>query len=301
MRIASASALAALALVAVAAAGSYQNAAPIPVPDAGGDFGSPTPNPVTSTVQVTEGGTVSAVSVTLAGVTSEAPDDLDVYLASPAGTKVMLWSDAGGDDTSGASPGAPRPAPLVPISSPTDVSFSDGAATGLPDEGPIAQGTYKPTDHPASNDFFCSGETDPAGPFGAGLSAFSGQPATGTWSLVLADDCVGFTSEVTSGWRLTLNAPTAAGVHGLTAVQARRGAVVRWRTSTEAATLGFDLYRSPGGKLNRRLIPAKAAGSAGGAAYAYVDARAGRAASYRLQLVRTDGSREWAGTAALSR
>ena len=238
---------------------------------------------------MTETGNVGSISVTLLGVTSEAPDDLDVYLSSPAGTKVMLWSDAGGDDT------------RAPIDNPIDVGFSDGAPSGLPDDGPIAAGSYKPTNHPAANDFFCMGEADPAGTFASALSAFAGQPANGTWSLVLADDCTGFTSQVGGGWRLTLNAPTAVGVVGLSARPVRGGGVaLRWRTVDETAVLGFELVREDGSKVGPGFLRARWAGRPRGAPYALVDRRARRAEIYRLQLVRPDGSRVWAGAAAFS-
>ena len=87
--------------------------------------------------------------------------------------------------------------------------------------------------------------------------------------------------------------PTAVVLRSFSAVRARNGVLLRWRTGAEAGLLGFDLYRG-GLRLNRSLIPA--AHSAAGAAYRYVDRRAPSAsARYRLEAVRPDGSRVWLG------
>jgi hypothetical protein len=78
----------------------------------------------------------------------------------------------------------------------------------------------------------------------------------------------------------------------------RAGVVLRWRTATEAGTLGFHLYRERGTKrvrVDRRLIPAQ--GGLGGARYSILDRRApGGALRYRLQAVGTDRSRTWMRT-----
>jgi hypothetical protein len=65
--------------------------------------------------------------------------------------------------------------------------------------------------------------------------------------------------------------------------------------------VGFNVFRSGGERLNGRLIAAKSAGSASGAAYSYVDrsTRPGRAYTYRLQAVEADGTVWWAGFAAV--
>jgi hypothetical protein len=94
---------------------------------------------------------------------------------------------------------------------------------------------------------------------------------------------------------------TAVTLRSLTASRSHAGVLVRWRTGTEADTLGFHVYRGRGPKLmrvDRRLIPAK--GSVAGARYSFVDRRAPRAKLiYRLQAVGTDGSRTWYGRASV--
>ena len=94
---------------------------------------------------------------------------------------------------------------------------------------------------------------------------------------------------------------TAVTVSSFAAQRSASGIRVRWRTGTEADTLGFHLYRSHGSKwtrVDRRLIRAK--GSVSGARYAFLDRRAqdGKL-TYRLQAVGTDGSRTWYGRATV--
>jgi uncharacterized repeat protein (TIGR01451 family) len=91
--------------------------------------------------------------------------------------------------------------------------------------------------------------------------------------------------------------PTAVTLVSFTAARSRSGVVLRWRTGTEADTLGFHVYRERAGKwvrVDRRLIPSK--GSVFGGRYSFLDRRAPRAkVSYRLQAVDRNGSRTWYG------
>jgi hypothetical protein len=100
-------------------------------------------------------------------------------------------------------------------------------------------------------------------------------------------------------------APTAADVVGFTARATRRGITLSWNTSAETDVLGFNVWRGAGKKavkVNARLIAAKQAGRAAGAAYRLVDrsAQARRSYSYRLQLVTLRGTRSWAGGISVS-
>jgi hypothetical protein len=89
----------------------------------------------------------------------------------------------------------------------------------------------------------------------------------------------------------TLGAPTAVTVRSLRAERAGGRVSVRWRTASEAQTLGFELYRQNGKQrvqLNARLIPAR--GGTIGHAYVRRDARPGKAPRYTLVELRRDGS-----------
>jgi hypothetical protein len=80
----------------------------------------------------------------------------------------------------------------------------------------------------------------------------------------------------------------------------RAGITLRWRTRSESGLVGFNLYRSDVGKVNRTLIPSVFGGTTRGHTYSFLDrkARRGLTYTYRLQAVGRDGSRTWLGTAA---
>jgi hypothetical protein len=94
--------------------------------------------------------------------------------------------------------------------------------------------------------------------------------------------------------------PTAVTVGSFRAIATARGALIRWRTGSEAQLAGFNLYRSSRGgeliRLNRALIRALSAGRPQGHSYTYADRGARGAVAYRLELVRLDGSKVWFGT-----
>lgn len=92
--------------------------------------------------------------------------------------------------------------------------------------------------------------------------------------------------------------PLAVTLYGFRAARSRGGVTLRWRTGTEADTLGFNVFRQQGARrvrLNRRLLPAL--GGLGGSSYSFVDRRAlrHRAVRYWLQDVDTHGIRTWHG------
>jgi hypothetical protein len=94
--------------------------------------------------------------------------------------------------------------------------------------------------------------------------------------------------------------PTAVGLASLTARRTTSGVVVTWRTASEVEIAGFHVYRGSM-RVNRSLIVAKHAGTARGAVHRLLDRRARRGVSYtyRLQVVRLDGTRAVAGLVSL--
>lgn len=79
---------------------------------------------------------------------------------------------------------------------------------------------------------------------------------------------------------------------------------VRWRTAGDLGLLGFHLFRASGAapllRINRTLIPAS--GALRGRSYSWVDRRAPRrGVRYRLQVLSSDGSRSWLGSALARR
>jgi len=169
------------------------------------DNSSATPYPSTTTLVTTLGpnfGVLEKVSVTLNGVTHGYPDDIDMILEGPDGTKTMLMSDAGGQFD------------LVN----TTFTIDSGAASALPNESQIVGGsTYKPANYDGGTgdtDQFAapgSGATTSftAGSYsglGADLSVFTGKTGNavdGIWNLYVMDDTVVDAGSISS-WTLNV-------------------------------------------------------------------------------------------------
>jgi uncharacterized repeat protein (TIGR01451 family) len=147
------------------------------------DHGSASPYPSTISVSGLTG-LVGKVTVTLKGVTHGFPDDIDMILVNPSGQKVVLMSDTGGGHS------------ITNL----NLTFEDGASSGLPDSAQIVSGTYKPTDFEAGDNF---PPPAPAGAVGASLSAFNGSNPNGNWSLYVVDDATGDAGLISS-WSIAI-------------------------------------------------------------------------------------------------
>ena len=283
-------------VASTALAATFPASAPITIGDAGAKPTKASPYPSSISVGGL-GGTITDVNVTLNGFRHEGPDDVDVLVASPTGTPVLLMSDAGDD---------------YPLVTGIDLVFDDGASQQLPDKTQLSAGTYRPTNYGSSgaDESFCASEPDPeafpapapSAPYSGALSTFVGQSPNGIWNLYVTDDCIGSHGTIASGWTLDVatNVPTAVGVSRFTSRPARGGVRVTWRTSSEARIAGFNVYRARS-KLNKRLIAARHAGLARGDAYALLDrtARRGGTYTYRLQVVCLDGRKTWFGATSI--
>lgn len=268
---------------------------------------------------------ISTLEVKFIGFWHDIPDDVDVLLISPTGSKVVLMSDAGSSDA-------------IPQATPINFSFKDGGDP-LPNECPdltCTDGTtlqhnkiYAPADYDVlpqtSNScvFFVRGDAgDPADFAGAvATRALLGTTANGIWKLEISDDCGegdpgGLPNTYGGGglsaWCLVINGmnqgcpASAVTVAAFSATRAKMGARVTWRTVQEAGVAGFNLYRTQGKqsvKVNRTLVRAKRAGTAQGASYAVSDrtAKRGVAYTYKLQIVERTGKRSFAATVPLAR
>ncbi len=120
---------------------------PIHVPDN-------TPAGIDGTIVVSDAGIITDVNVTLT-IDAVDPNDLDVYLISPTGTSVELFTNRGSSSAFDV----------------TDATFDDDAATIMPILSSAAPytGTWKPEDP-------------------IGLVKLNGEQAQGTWRLNVADD-----------------------------------------------------------------------------------------------------------------
>ncbi len=137
-------------------------------------------------------GLVTGVQVSLLNFSHTSPDDVDLMLVAPNGSKVVLMSDVGGSN---------------PVNN-LELFFTDAATASLPDSTTITSGNYKPTNFEAGDAFPAPA---PAGaPTGARLSALNGLVANGTWQLFLVDDNGANAGSINGGWRLFLQSSADA-------------------------------------------------------------------------------------------
>jgi Mg-chelatase subunit ChlD len=168
--------------------GGSNNDQPIVIPT----IGKATPYP---SVAVVEGavGLITKVVVNLFGLTHPSPDDLQILLVSPAGTKVKLWQNAGGIPPNGVSN--------------IDVHFDDAAGSFISDAGPMVAGTYKPTIYAPGGGAGPALQMDtpaPPAPYNSTLAAFIGETPNGSWALYVADDLELYAGQFAGGWTLTI-------------------------------------------------------------------------------------------------
>ena len=133
----------------------FTNTAAITIPDHGPGMA------YQSTITVSGlTGQVSKATVTLNQLTHTFPQDVNVLLVSPTGGNVLLMSHAG----AGYS-----------VTNPITLTFDDAAAGTLPNNLPLASGTYQPISYPGAVSFVAPA---PAGPYGSALSAVNGRIPT---------------------------------------------------------------------------------------------------------------------------
>jgi subtilisin-like proprotein convertase family protein len=135
--------------------------------------------------------TLNEASVVLNGLTHPFPGDLDVMLVSPAGTRVMLHSDAG----AGFSVSA------------LDYGFANSQDFGLfvhiPEAAAITSRIYLPADYGTGLEVMPP--PAPPGVYHVSTYAFAGEDPNGTWSLYVRDDAQGGIGTVAGGWTLSLD------------------------------------------------------------------------------------------------
>jgi subtilisin-like proprotein convertase family protein len=174
------------------------NTTPITVPFPASGVQAATPYP--SVINVAgETGTISKVTVTLKGLTIEAPEDLDVLLVGPDGTNLILMSDIGGNNDFTFAPVNninltwDDTGPAAPIDSEIGgIDFATG--TAIPQSRELVTGTYHPTDDDTDEGDFVPGNVDqfpapaPTPSSATALSVFNGKAPNGAWSLYVVDD-----------------------------------------------------------------------------------------------------------------
>ncbi len=141
----------------------FSNFSGITLPDSGA--GNPYPSQVNVAGLI---GNIRKVRVTV-GLSHTFPDDVDILLVGPGGQNAIIMSDVGGN-----------------IDATNVVLTLDDAATdGLPDNGPLVSGTFKPTNF-GTGDAFPGPAPAPGGT--SPLSVFNRTNPNGTWNLYAVDD-----------------------------------------------------------------------------------------------------------------
>jgi hypothetical protein len=132
---------------------------------------------------------VADVEVTLSSFTHGNPGDIDFLLVGPGGQSALVVSDVG--DSAAA----------------VTLTLDDGATGQVPSSGPLASGTFQPTNFGTANDTFAP--PAPAKPSNAKLGVFNSTDPNGVWTLYVKNGTVG-TGAVNGGWGLKIT--TANGV-----------------------------------------------------------------------------------------
>ncbi|HQU83821.1 MAG TPA: FG-GAP-like repeat-containing protein [Pyrinomonadaceae bacterium] len=168
------------------------NVGAVSIPDSG------TANPYPSQIQISGlNGLVSGVSVTLEGLSHTSPDDIDILLVAPNGRKIILMSDAGGNTA--VNNGI--------------ITFTDVAASNLPDNSAITSGIYKPTNFDNADTF--PSPAPQSAIDGNSFSAFYGSNPNGIWSLYVVDDQGNNAGQLVGGWSLDIQSSVNSCVFSL--------------------------------------------------------------------------------------
>jgi hypothetical protein len=201
---------AALLLLALAPAGAqaetrtFLNSQDLfPSGNVNGTFGPAGVYPSTITVAGLTG-TVTKATVTILGLASGSPADIDMAIVGPNGQQVMLMSDACGGEGHSLSA--------------DDWTFDDTAPTFLSQLACSSgqDASFKPTNYfeeSPVDDLSVKG--GPAGPYLNSLTAFAGADPNGAWNLFVLDDNAAVIGFVIDGWALNLEVeppPVAAPV-----------------------------------------------------------------------------------------
>ena len=193
----------------------FSNATPIVIRDA------TNANPYPSTITVA-GVTapLAGITVTLNGLSHEWLEDVDILLANPAGTNVLILSDAG----------------QLAVSNLT-LTLDDTAANAVPATGVITNGAYQPANYagvsPISDNFLAPA---PLPPYAASLSSFTNAAPNGDWQLFVMDDYGKDAGLIAGGWRLTLQTVATAFAPPTTPM----GLQISPRTSLANGEFGFN-------------------------------------------------------------
>lgn len=175
----------------VSAQTTFSNAAPITIPNSGA--ATPYPSSIAVSGLPTS---ITKVSVSLNNYSHTFPDDVDMMLVAPNGTRFVIASDVCGNS---------------PISN-LNLILDDAAATIIPDAGTCTSTSYRPSNVGTADPFPAPASTsvaaENAAPSGTATfaSRFNGIDPNGTWNLFVVDDTAGDVGSIAGGWSITISA-----------------------------------------------------------------------------------------------
>ena len=140
-------------------------------------------------------GSITKATVAIQNFSHIEPDDVDIMLVGPDGRRIVLMSDAGGQNEVGA----------------LSLNFDDLAPGPVPDEGTITNAVYRPTDYEPGDVFPAPAPGGP--PTGNTLGAFYGGAPNGIWRLYVVGDGGATFGSLGGNWSMTLQTSTSACLH----------------------------------------------------------------------------------------
>ena len=143
--------------------------------------------PTQITVEGLKGG-IRDVNVRITGFAHASPDDVEMLLVGPEGQTAIILADVGGTTDT----------PAVKL------LLDDEAATTLPDNTSLQNGTFRPTN--AENAAIVFNQPAPTASANAALSVFDGTNPNGTWRLFVQDDNAPTGVGYFSDWALEITA-----------------------------------------------------------------------------------------------
>ena len=131
---------------------------------------------------------IAGAAVTLQGLSHDWLEDVDLLLAGPAGTNVLMLSDAGRFAVGNLT-----------------LTLDDAAPMPVPETGFLASGSYQPANYsgvaPVSDAFLAPA---PPSPYGSSLANFADTNPNGNWRLFVMDDYGKDAGLIAGGWTLSL-------------------------------------------------------------------------------------------------
>ena len=176
----------------------YGNASPITI----NDNAPASIYPSVINVSNIPGNVITKASIQLTGFTHAWPSDVDIVLVAPDGTRSIVMSDAGGNNSGHSL-------------SNVNIVFSSTASTRVPKDTTIDSTVpQRPANYAFGSTAADETDTFPgAGPGAlrfepADFDAFNGINPNGDWKLFVVDDDVLLSGSISGGWQLSLTVPT---------------------------------------------------------------------------------------------